>query len=150
MLYTQYGVKMYDNGIFAKREQIEKYPDLTKVIVDGAMEGLKFTYLEPEKALDIHVKAVKEFNNDQGRRIIKSGIGIATALGLSSGPKEHGLGWINPSEAAENVRLAHEYMGVEKQIDPESIYTNKFSGTIKLTPDEWVKVENNVKEYVIW
>jgi NitT/TauT family transport system substrate-binding protein len=150
MLYHQSGIKMYDNGIFATRGQIDKYPEVTKAIVEGAMEGLKFTYLQPAKALDTHVKAVKEYDNERGRQVIKNGIAIATALGVHPGPKQNGLGWFVPAEVAANVALAEQYLGVEKKLSPESLYTNKFNGTVKLTAQEWDSVQKEVQPYIIW
>ncbi|HLI13793.1 MAG TPA: ABC transporter substrate-binding protein [Alphaproteobacteria bacterium] len=151
MSYYKYGIKMYDTGVFATRAQIDKAPEVTRGIVEGAMEGLKFTYLEPAQTLDIHIRAEKEFQGSEKlRQTVKYQIAINTALGLAPGPKEHGLGWFIPEEVQENVKIAAEYMSLPKQVNPSAIYTNKYLGAVKLTPAEWTRVAKDVKPYVLW
>ena len=33
--------------------------------------------------------------------------------------------------------------------DPASLYTNQFAGKVKLTPAEWRKVHESVKDYAL-
>lgn len=151
MLYHKYGIQFYDTGIFALRSQVEKFPEVTKAVVEGVMEGMKFTYLKPAEALDVHIGAVKEFQgSERNRQIIKHQIAINTALGLHPGPREHGLGYFIPEEVKKSVATAQEYLSLQKQVDADAIYTNKFTGTVKLAPAEWGRIEQDVKSYVLW
>ncbi|MCX7309084.1 MAG: ABC transporter substrate-binding protein [Afipia sp.] len=151
MLYHNYGVRIYDTGVIAQRSQIEKFPEVTKAIVEGAMEGLKFTYLKPEETLDLHIKAVPEFQgSDRSRETLKHQIAINTALGLHSGPKQNGLGWFKPEEVSSSVSTVKTYLDIKADINPEAIYSNKYLGTVKLTEQEWSDVEKRVKSYVLW
>jgi len=151
MLYQKYGVKMYDTGVIALRSQIEKFPDVTKALVEGAMEGLKFTYLKPGETLDLHIKAVKEFQgSDRSRETLKHQIAINTALGIHPGPKKNGLGWFLPEEVKASVDVAKAYLQLQKDVNPEAIYTNKNLGTVRLTEEEWANTEKSVKSYILW
>ncbi len=151
MLYHKYGVQFYDTGVFALRTQVEKFPEVTKAVVEGVMEGTKYTYLKPAEALDLHIGAVKEFQgSDRNRETIKHQIAINTALGLHPGPKQHGLGYFIPEEVRKSVATAKEFLSLQKEFDTEKVYTNQFTGTVTLTPDEWARVEDDVKSYVIW
>lgn len=151
MLYHSAGVRVYDTGIIALRSQVEKFPEVTKALVEGAMEGLKFTYLKPEETLDLHIKAVPEFQgSDRSRETLKHQIAINTALGIHPGPKQNGLGWFVPAEVAASVDTAKTYLEIKKDINPETIYSNKYLGTVKLTDQEWASVEQRSKSYVLW
>src|SRR5258707_4544955 len=61
MFYEDYGVKMCSIVAACKRATLEKKPEICKAFVDGLLEGLKFAYLNPEKAIDLHVESLKEF-----------------------------------------------------------------------------------------
>jgi NitT/TauT family transport system substrate-binding protein len=45
--------------------------------------------------------------------------------------------------------LVVRYLGQpgDVKLDPSSLFTNQFVGSVKLTPEEWAKSETNVKEY---
>jgi NitT/TauT family transport system substrate-binding protein len=151
LLYHKYGIQFYDTGIFALRSQVEKFPEVTKAVVEGVMEGMKFTYLKPAEALDVHIRAVKEFQgSERNRETIRHQIAINTALGLHPGPKEHGLGYFIPEEVRKSVATAKEFLSLQKDVSADTIYTNKFTGTIKLTPAEWAQVEQSVNSYILW
>jgi NitT/TauT family transport system substrate-binding protein len=151
MLYHSYGVRIYDTGLIALRSQVDKYAEITKAIVEGAMEGLKYTYLKPDETLDLHIKAVQEFQgSDRSRETLKHQIAINTALGLHPGPKKNGLGWFVPDEVKSSVATVKTYLEIQKDINPESIYTNQYLGSVKLTDEEWVGVEKRVGSYVLW
>ena len=151
MLYQKYGIKFYDTGVIARQSQIEKFPEVTAAIVEGAMQGLKFTYLKPAETLDIHIRAVKEFQgSERNRESLKHQIAINTALGIHPGAKANGLGYFLADEVKQNVATAKEYLSLPKEVSPEAIYSNKFAGTVKLSPAEWETVENSVRSYILW
>jgi hypothetical protein len=151
MLYHKYGIKLYDTGVFATRSQIDKFPEITQAVVEGAMEGLKYTYLKPVDTLELHIQTMKEFQgSERSRETIKHQIAINTALGIHPGPKQHGLGYFEPREVAENVAIAKEYLSLEKPVAPANIFSNKYIGSAKLTPAEWDSVEASVKSYILW
>jgi NitT/TauT family transport system substrate-binding protein len=151
MLYHKYGLRFYDTGVFALKSQIEKFPEVTKALVEGAMEGLKFTYLKPAETLDIHIGAVKEFQgSERNRETIKHQIAINTALGQHPGARQNGLGYFIPEEVTNNLALAKEYLGLQREVAPAAIFTNAYAGTVKLTSTEWDEVGKSVSSYVLW
>jgi NitT/TauT family transport system substrate-binding protein len=151
MLHYTYGLKIYGTGLLAVRTQVEKFPEVTKAVVEGVMEGYKYTYLKPAEALDMHISNMRELQgSDRTREITKYQMLLNTALGVHPAPKKHGLGYYIPEEVAENVALAKEFLSLPKDVDPNKIYTNDHLGTVKLTPAEWQQVEQSVKPYILW
>jgi hypothetical protein len=130
---------------------MEKFPEVTKAVVEGVMEGYKYTYLNPDKTLDMHIASIPELQgSDRSREITKYQMLLNTALGVHPVPKKYGLGYYLPEDVADNVAIAKEYMSLEKDVDPNKIVTNNFVGTVKLTSAEWDKVEQSVKPYILW
>jgi len=61
MFYEEYRVKMYGIVLACKRATPQNKPEICKGVVGGLMEGLKYVYLNPEKAIDLHIESLKEF-----------------------------------------------------------------------------------------
>jgi hypothetical protein len=64
VFYEDYGVKMYSVVLAAKRSTLEK-EEMVAGVVEGLMEGLKYAYLNPKRAIDLHIESLREF---QGRQ----------------------------------------------------------------------------------
>jgi hypothetical protein len=69
-------------------------------------------------------------------------------MGISPYVEKHGLGWMEPSVVRDSVEKTVTYMGAAKIADVESLHTNEFIGTVKLTPDQWAKVREYSKKYL--
>lgn len=146
MFYDDYGVKMCSIVAACKRATIEKRPEVCKAFVEGLLEGLKFVYLNPEKAIDLHIESLKEFQGGTPatREVLFYGQEIGTSLGFVSAFKEHGLGYIDPKLAEITRKSVETYMGIEKIPPEDQLYTNQFVGQVQLTPAEWTAVEQRV------
>src|ERR1700722_11748609 len=68
MLHAKYGLEMYSNAIVTQKERIQKNLEQCQALLDGAMEGLKYSFLEPDKTTDIHLDMVKEYENASSDR----------------------------------------------------------------------------------
>jgi NitT/TauT family transport system substrate-binding protein len=53
MLYSEYGIPNYGNTMLTQPERAEKEPELCAAFVDGMMEGLKATLLDPTEAMKV-------------------------------------------------------------------------------------------------
>jgi len=149
-LYADAGLKLYSVGMITTSKRFKEEKDVVNGLAEGAMEALKMMYLEPEKVLDAHMKAVVDYEGaERNRAAVKHGMAIRTTQGLVPYVKEKGLGWHDPEYVRETVNIIGTYMGLKTKIDPEKAYTNEFVGNVKLTASEWKKVEENVKDYIV-
>jgi hypothetical protein len=73
---------------------------------------------------------------------------INTALGLTDDVARQGLGWHNRDKVATTLDLVNRYMGLTRTPPVESIYTNEFVGSVKLTADEWQRARERAKAYL--
>jgi hypothetical protein len=150
MLYEDYGVKMFSNVVACKRATIEKKPELCEAFMGGLMEGLKYVYLNPEKSVALHLESVKEFQGGSvaNQKVIEYGQAVSTALGVVPAVRQHGLGYMDPDLVATTAKTVETYMGVTNAPPTETLFTNKFVGTVKLTEAEWAEVEKRSEKYL--
>lgn len=110
IMHYKYGIKLYGTGLLTTHTHLKKFAEVTKAVVDGVMEGLKFTYLKSNDALDMHIAHTPELQgNDRARETTKYQMLLNTALGMHPAPKQFGLGYYSPDDIVENVKLAKEY-----------------------------------------
>jgi NitT/TauT family transport system substrate-binding protein len=149
MLYEDHGVKML-SLVFATRSKIvREQPDLCSRFMDGVMEGLAYTYLHPNESIDIHLQMVKEFQGSSTNRdVVRHGQGVMTAMGLVAEVEKSGMGFMDPEMVKRTRETVITYMGAKDVPPAEQLYTNAYTGRIKLSPAQWATVRESVKRYV--
>jgi NitT/TauT family transport system substrate-binding protein len=146
MFYEDYGVKMCSIVAACKRETLTSRPDVCKSFIEGLLEGLKFTYLNPQKAIELHVESLKEFQGapPANRDVLFFGQEIGTSLGFVDSFKQHGLGYLDADLAKATRESVETYMGIKNIPAVERLHTNEFVGSVKLAPEEWKTVQARV------
>ena len=150
ILYEDYGVKMFSNVVACKRSTIEKKPELCEAFVGGLMEGLRHVYLNPEKSVEMHIESVKEFQGGSvaNQKVIEFGQAVSTALGVVPPVRQHGLGYMDPELVATTAKTVETYMGVKTTAPIDTLFSNKFVGSVKLSEAEWAAVEKRSEKYL--
>jgi NitT/TauT family transport system substrate-binding protein len=150
ILYEDYGIKMLSNVVACKRSTIEKRPEICEAFVQGMMEGLRYVYLNPEESVKIHLDSVKEFQsaNVANRKVIELGQAVSTALGMVPAVKENGLGYMAPDLVDQTAKTVADYMGIKRLPAADTLFTNKFAGTVKLNGQEWSEVQTRSAQYL--
>jgi NitT/TauT family transport system substrate-binding protein len=150
ILYEDYGIKMLSNVVACKRSTIEKRPELCQGFVEGLMDGLKYVYLNPEKSVQLHLESVKEFQGGSiaNQKVIEYGQAVSTALGTVPAFKKDGLGYMEPALVEQTARTVETYMGVKNLPKTDTMFTNKFVGSARLTDAEWKSVDERSAKYL--
>jgi NitT/TauT family transport system substrate-binding protein len=150
MLHAKYGLEMYSNAIITQRDRVQKEPEKCQAIIDGVMAGLKYSFLEPEKTTDIHLEMVKEYESaSTDRKFINYGVLINTAMSLAPYLADTGLGHLEEKLVSGTQDKIVKYLGVKALQAPRALYTNQFTGKVKLTSGEWDSVRASVKDYAL-
>jgi NitT/TauT family transport system substrate-binding protein len=150
MLHAKYGLEMYSNAIITQRDRVQKNPEQCRALVDGAMESLKFSFLDPDKTTDIHLDMVKEYEGaSNDRAFVKYGVLINTATALAPYLEQQGLGYMEQRLVEATQEKITKYLGMKTPQDLGSLYTNQFAGKVKLTQEEWRNVHASVKDYTL-
>lgn len=150
MLYAKYGLEMYSNAIITTKDRVQKDPAQCQDLLDGAMEGLKYSFLEPDKTTDIHLEMVKEYDKaSNDREFVKFGVLINTATGLAPYLEKSGLGHLEERLVVSTQDKIAKYIGVKATQSAAALYTNQFAGKVNLTADQWKAVTASVKQYML-
>ncbi|MEP9379456.1 ABC transporter substrate-binding protein [Aquabacter sp. CN5-332] len=150
ILYEDYGIKAFSNVVTAKTSTVQKKPELCKAFVDGMMDGLKYVYLNPEKSVDLHLESVKEFQGGSAinKKVIEYGQAVSTALGLVPSVKANGLGYMDPALIQATVDTVKTYMDVKNVPATDTLFTNKFVGSVKVDDTEWAALEARSEKFI--
>lgn len=149
-LYSAAGIKNHGLTITTVKDTLAKDPALCEAMVDGLLEGLAFTLANPDETIDIFLKQLPEMAlNPNAKRLIQLELGLWQHSVEHPESRAHGIGWNDPEAYAEITDLVMTYLagpGVNRpQID--ALFTNQFSGKIKLDDKQWAAVRDRVAEY---
>ncbi len=150
MLYSEYGIPNYGNTILTQPQLAQSSPELCAAFVDGMMEGLKATLLDPAEAIKVFFKQVPELAlAAQAKEQIRVGTGIMTFVSTRETINTKGMGYIDPKDYAAMTDLVMKYVAKPEDKRPEidSMMTNKFAGSIKFTDAEWEQAQKNSQEF---
>jgi ABC-type nitrate/sulfonate/bicarbonate transport system substrate-binding protein len=149
ILYEDHGVRMYSLTFATRSKVVKEQPELCAKFMEGAMEGLAYSYLNPDKTVDLHLEMVREYKGSPtNREVIKHGLGVMTAMGLVPEVEKNGLGFMDPEMVRRTRETVMTYMGATGAPPAEQISTNAFVGKVKLTPAQWTTVRENVRRYI--
>ena len=109
----------------------------------------QYVYLNPEKSVQLHLESVKEFQGGsrqpEGDRV---GQAVSTALGTVPAFKSDGLGYMAPALVEQTARTVETYMGVKNLPKTDTMFTNKFVGSARLTDAEWKIIDERSAKYL--
>jgi NitT/TauT family transport system substrate-binding protein len=150
MLYSEFGIPNYGNTVLTQPQLAQSSPELCAAFVDGMMEGLKATLLDPGEAIKVFFQQVPELAlAAQAKEQVRVGTGIMTFVSARDTVKTKGMGYIDPKDYAAMTDLVMKYVAKpeDKRPDIDSMMTNKFTGAIKFTDAEWEQTQKNCQEF---
>jgi NitT/TauT family transport system substrate-binding protein len=150
MLYSSVGIRNYGQTIATQAKTLESDTALCEAMTDALLEAVAFTMTNPDESLDIFMKEVPEMAlNPSAREFARLGLGMWHEGIDRPEPREHGLGWSEPSAYAEMTDLVMEYLSAPGMTRPEpgSVYNNQFIGKVQRTPAEWDQFHRRIAEF---
>jgi NitT/TauT family transport system substrate-binding protein len=150
MLYSTAGIKNHGQTIAVTKDTLAKDPAFCEAMVDGLLDGIAFTLSNPDETVELFLKQVPEMAlNPSAKEMIH--LGLVTWQHSVEHPESraHGLGWSDPQAFAEMTDLVMEYLAAPGMQRPEidALFTNRFTGKIKLDDAQWTQVRARVSEY---
>lgn len=136
----KYNVDLYGVSLITQQKMVETNPDLCQRFVDGALEGIAYTMSNPDECIEIFLKEVPEVAlTKNGKQFVKSGMEIWMDSLLAPEPKTKALGWSEQKAVNDAIDMVMTYVAPPglAHPDPAKVFTNKFVGNIKMTPDQW-------------
>jgi ABC-type nitrate/sulfonate/bicarbonate transport system substrate-binding protein len=150
MLYSDYGIVNYGTTIMTQPQRAADEAELCAAFIDGCLEALKATMLDPDEALNVFMKQVPELAlvphaRDQAR--VGEGIMIYTVA--RDTVKANGLGYIEPKDYEAITDVVMQYLANPSDPRPDiaKLMTNKFVGDVKLSDAEFAQAQKNASEF---
>jgi ABC-type nitrate/sulfonate/bicarbonate transport system substrate-binding protein len=150
MLYSDYGLINYGTTIMTQPQRVATEPELCAAFIDGVMQGLKATMLDPDAAMNVFFKQVPEIALlPQGRAQTRVGTGIMIYTVARDIIKDNGLGYMAPKDYETMADLVMKYLAKPDDPRPDvtKLMTNKFIGDVKLSPNEYAQAQKNAAEF---
>jgi NitT/TauT family transport system substrate-binding protein len=150
MLFSDCGLLNYGTAVLTQPKRLAEEPELCAAFVDGAMQGLKATMLDPAEAMKVFFKQVPEMAlATQAREQIRVGTGINIYVSARDIIKTNGMGYIKPKDYEVMADLVMKYVArdTDKRPAVTDIMTNRFAGGLKLSPAEWDQAQKNAQEF---
>jgi NitT/TauT family transport system substrate-binding protein len=153
MLFSDYGILNHGTTVITQPARVADEPELCAAFVDGMMQGLKATMLDPAEAMKVFFKEVPEMAlASLAREQIRVGTGIMIYVGAREIVKTNGMGYMEPQDYEAMTDLVMKYLAREGDQRPEiaKMMTNRFAGKLKLAPAEWDQAQKNAQEYRVY
>ncbi len=150
ILWADYGVNIYSNGIVFREDFIKEHPEVVKGFVRAIVKGFLYTFEHPDEAVDILLKRFPTLD----REVARAEIDILKKLVLVPEAEEHGIGYFDPERVQATIDAITEVFNLPRKVSPEEIYTDEFlPGKISLELIAPLKANNiaalltNYEEY---
>ena len=150
MLFSDYGILNYGTTVMTQPARVADEPELCAAFVDGILQGLKATILDPAEAMKVFFKQVPEMAlATQAREQIRVGTSILIYVATREVIKTNGMGYMEPHDYEAMTDLVMKYLAHEGDHRPEiaNMVTNRFVGGLKLSPTEWDQARKNAQEF---
>jgi NitT/TauT family transport system substrate-binding protein len=149
MFFSAHGLDIYSLTFITTADRLKDSARQVGAFVEGAMEGLKFSYLNPQQTLEDFVEAIPESGKTQrDRAITMHSLLINTAEGLTEEVRRNGLGWHDETKVKRTLEIGDSYLKLPNMPALNTVYTNQFVGSVKLSDDEWAKTRELAKDYL--
>lgn len=150
MLYSAVGLVNYGYVLLTQPDRVTAAPQLCAAFVDGMLQGLKATMLDPAEAMKLFFKQVPEMAlAAQAHEQIRVGTGIMVYAAANPVIKAKGVGWIEPEAYETQTDLIMRYVAKpgDKRPTADSMMTNRFVGSVKVSESEYETARKNSQEF---
>jgi NitT/TauT family transport system substrate-binding protein len=147
--FAKHGLQLYSTGLIATTKNIKERPAMIQAVVDGTMEAVKWSVLNPDAAVDIFLKAYPEMGlAASSRENNRIGFGMARYMSLFNEVRDHGLGYADPKMYESMNTYVEQYI-TKSGVKPPSdqLFTNRFAGKLRFSEAEWTKAKSLADEF---
>jgi NitT/TauT family transport system substrate-binding protein len=149
--YSDVGLQFYWQNTIVTAAYFEKNKELVDNVVEGLLEGLKFMLLNPQEAMERHLKEHQELAiGKNGKLYVELGLGMTNAIMIAPESMQHGLGYTDFVEIDKQARFVKQYAAASVDRDPPKANTfcsNDNANKVTLTAAEWEQVRSISQKY---
>ena len=151
MKFSDYGLQFYWVNTIVRSDYMKKNPQLVANVQEGLEEGMKWSMLNPDEAVERHLKEHPELETSKnGKLFTELGVGMIAVCNTVPETEKDGVGYTDFKGLAEQAKLVKQYTG--KPDDPEPPPPDRYAvnfpnGSVKLSAAEWQTVKTKTGKY---
>lgn len=150
--YSDVGLQFYWQNTIVRSEYAEKNKEVVDNVVEGILEGLRFMLLNPQEAIERHLKEHPELAiGKNGKLYVELGVGMTSAIMIASESMTNGLGYTDLDQIDKQASFVKQYAAAS--VDRPAPKANTFCSNdaikkVSLTAAEWEQTRTNSQKYV--
>ena len=123
LMYSDYGLSIYSNGILAREETIAQKPDLVRNFVHATVKGLDYSFKHPDESAAIFVRYRKEIKDAE---VAKRQLLEVKNLALTPEAKQNGIGYMGREIVKKTRDIVSDVFKLKQEVALDDLYTNAF------------------------
>jgi NitT/TauT family transport system substrate-binding protein len=151
MPFSGAGLQFYWLNTLTSGSFLAKNKELAENVQEGILEGMKFMLLNPDEAIERHLKEHEELAlGKNGKLYVELGAGMTRAIVAAPESIENGLGFTDFAKLEEQAKVVRQYAAAPNDRDPPPAATfcsNDSAGKVTLTAAEWDRVRGSTQKY---
>jgi NitT/TauT family transport system substrate-binding protein len=122
LLFADFGLDIYSNGIIAEDASIQKNPALVRDFTSSILESLRYAVDNRDESVAIF----RQFYPQYDSQITHEGLDIAVRHLMVPEVQEKGLGRMSDGKMASTIETTRATFGLQNAVAPGDVYTNAF------------------------
>lgn len=151
MKFSDYGLQFYWVNTMVRSEFVKKNEQLVANVQEGLEEGMKWSMLNPEEAVERHLKEFPELETGKnGKLFTELGVGMIAVANTVPETERFGVGYTDMRKLDEQAKLVRQYTGKPEDPQPpaaERYAINFKNGAVQLSAAEWQTVKAKTGKY---
>jgi NitT/TauT family transport system substrate-binding protein len=151
MPFSEAGLQFYWVNTLTNGSFLAKNKELVDNVEMGILEGMKFMLLNPQEAMERHLKEHEELAlGKNGKLYVELGLGMTRAIMTAPESIAHGLGYTDFAKIDAQARIVKQYASAPNDREPpkaDAFCSNNDVGKVTLTAAEWDQVRSSTQKY---
>jgi NitT/TauT family transport system substrate-binding protein len=149
--FSDVGLQFYFGNTTARSDFVKKNQQLVANVQEGLMEGMKWTMLNVDEAVDRHLNEHPELTTGKnGKLFTELGVGMIAVCNTVPEAERYGVGYNDMKSLDKQAKLVKQYTG--KPDDPEPPPADRYAinfknGSVQLSAAEWQAVKAKTGKY---
>lgn len=122
VLFSDFGVDLYSNGIVAHDDYLKSDPATVKAFNDALVESMLWTIGNREEA----VKILLTYSPKADANLALQGLNVAINHLLVPEVATHGIGPMNDDKMVSTIKIIHDYFGLTAAPASSDVYSNDY------------------------
>ena len=151
MPFSDVGLQFYWLNTITSGGFLAKNKELVDNVQMGILEGMKFMLLNPQEAMERHLKEHEELAiGKNGKLYVELGLGMTRAIMTAPELIQHGLGYTDLAKIDAQAKIVKQYAAAPNDREPpkaDTFCSNNDIGKVTLTAAEWDRVRSDSQKY---